>query len=363
MADAPSFDDLENLGRAEQITNRPDLQVNEGDISEMLLKAAAAMADKCQADSCRRFKDTFIDGAEGGKLSTLGSDHWALERFDAVKATGSVEFSRPFVDGSEPAGSIVAGTVIATEADVNGLSYRYVTDVPVAFALGELGPVAVNVTAEIEGSDSNAIAGTVIRVVDNLFDSNLVVTNPLVFAGGAEEETDIEYRERIREYPSTLRRGTLAALEFGAKQVSSVKNATASESASGITTVFVGDVDGNFTAQMLAEVTAELEDWRCAGSVVNVTGGTPLLIDVDYTLVVRTGTNVLSLLTLIESAITGFMDSLKIGDTLYISALQSAARQVDPVNIVEVIINTPAASTAPSSNQLIRTGTVTHTPA
>ena len=360
MADTPSFDDLYLIGLAEAIVNRPDLLVLEGDVSEMLLKAAAAMADKCVEDSARRFRATYVDGATGDELTQLASDHWGLNRFTAVKATGTVEFLRP--TNAAGAGTIPAGTVVATQADVNGLSFRFITDSPVNFAAADTGPITVTVTAEVEGPDSNVLDGTVDRIVDNLFDGTLIVTNPTPMVGGSNAETDAELRERLREYPSTLRRGTLQALEFGAKQVPAVKNATATEGPTGIVTVYIADVSGNASAGMIADVVAELENWRCAGTIVNVTGGIPLLVDVDYTLTVRTGTNVLALEPIIDAAITAMLETLKIGETLYISMLHQAIRNVDPVNIVEVVINDPAANLTPANNELIRVGTITRTP-
>lgn len=361
MADTPSFDDLEIIGRAEQIVNRPDLQVNEGDVSEMLIKAAAAMADKCLQESARLFRATYVDGARGDELTQLANDHWGLARFDAVLATGEVQFSRP--SATAGAGTIPTGTVIATEPDVNGLSYRFLTDAPVAFGAADTGPLTITVTAEVTGPDSNVAAGAVVRVIDNLFDGTITVTNAVVMTGGSVEETDSELRERLREFPSTLRRGTLSALEFGAKQVASVKSATAVESAvSGTVQVYIADASGNASAQMISDVTAELNDWRCAGTAVTVLAGAPLLVDIDYSILVRAGTDILALGPVIQAAITGAMDTLKIGEALYVSLLHAAVQNVDPVNILEVIINTPATGIAPLANQLIRTGTVTQTP-
>ncbi|MCP3670711.1 MAG: hypothetical protein GY814_09820 [Gammaproteobacteria bacterium] len=357
MADTPSFDDLFLIGKAEQIVNRPDLQVLEGDVSEMLLMAAAAMADKCVEDSARRFRATYVDGAAGDELTQLASDHWALVRFDAVKSTGSVEFSRS--DDAAGAGVVAAGTVLATQPDVNGLSLRYILDTDVNFGLADTGPLVGTVTAEIEGIGGNVLSDTVTRVVDNLFDSSITATNPSVMVGGSESETDAELRERVREFPATLSKGTLASLEYGAKQVPSVKNTTAVEELGGGVTVYVADASGNASASMVAAVVEELINWRCAGTVITVEAGVPLLHDVEYTLTVRTGTNVLALTPIIAASIEGLMNSLKIGETLYLSAIQTAIRNVDPVNITEAVISLPAANQEPSAFELIRPGTIT----
>lgn len=358
MAIAPSFDELEQLGRAEQILNRPDLQVNEGDISEMLIKAAAAMADKCVEHSASSFRETFLDGATGQALTDLVNDHWNLPRLLASAATGSVAFTR--VSATGPAGSIPAGTVVATVINPEGEDFRFETDTALAFALDEQGPKSVGVTAQATGRESNVNAtGLVTRIVDALFDS-FTVTNDTLIVGGAPEEEDPDYRQRAREYPSTLRRGTLAALEFGAKQITGVKIASAFEDAFGLVTVYVSDIDGNSSAQMINDVQVELDtNWKAGGTVLTVAGGVPVLTDIDYSLTVRPGTDVAALEPSIAAAITGTMKKLKQGETLSLEQVATAIMNVDIDNITKVTINDPLADIDPPDNQVIRAGTIT----
>lgn len=360
MAIAPSFNELEQIGRAEQILNRPDLQVLEGDISEMLIKAAAAMADKCVEFTATSFRETFIDGASGQALTDLVNDHWNLQRQVAVNATGTVSFTR--VSATGPSGNIPAGTVVATAINANGEDFRYVTDSLLAFALDQQGPLTVNITAQITGRESNVTAlGNVDRIIDSLFDS-FTVTNTTAVAGGAPEESDPDLRQRAREFPSTLRRGTLAALEFGAKEVAAVKLAAAFEDAAGLVTIYVSDIDGNSTAQMINDAQIEIDtNWRCGGTVVTVLGGSPIVTNVDYTLTVRPGTDVTALETPIVAAIEGVMNKLKQGETLFLTALRTAIQNVDIDNITNVTINLPAANIDPLDSQVIRPGTVTRT--
>lgn len=360
MADAPTFEELEAIGRAEQILNRPDLQVAEGDVSEMFIKAGAAMADKCIEHSAVSFKETFIDGASGQALTDLITDHWNLARVAAVAATGTVTFTR--VSATGPAGTIAAGTVVATAINVDGQDFRFTTDTNVNFALNEQGPKAVSVTASVAGRASNVPSlGGVNRIIDTLFDS-FTVTNTTFIAGGADEETDTDYRTRAREYPSTLRRGTLAALEFGARSVASVAVASAFEGSTGIVTVYVSDIDGNASPQMVADVQTELEtNWKAAGTVLVVAAGTAVVTNVDYSITVRPGVDAIVLEPVIEAAITAEMDKLKQGETLSISRLQTVITNVDSEGITKATVNSPAADIDPADSEVIRPGTITRT--
>lgn len=358
MAVAPTFNELEQIGRAEQILNRPDLQVQEGDISEMLIKSAAAMADKCIEFAATEFKNTFLDGAAGQALTDLIIDHYNLPRLDPGFAQGTISFTRNSATG--PAGTIVAGTVVATQVNADGEDFRFVTDTDLSFALNEQGPKTVTITAQNSGRESNVpTLGNINRIIDSLFDSFTVVNTTAVI-GGTPEESDSAYRQRAREYPSTLRRGTLEALEFGAKTVSGVYSASAFEDSSGLVTVYVSDIDGNSTAQMIDAVQTELDtNWKAGGTVLTVAGGVPVSVDIDYSITVRPGTDVTALESLIEAAIEGTMAKFKIGDTLAVSALQAAIMNVNIDRITKATINTPLADTEPAAGEKLVPGTIT----
>ena len=162
-------------------------------------------------------------------------------------------------------------------------------------------------------------------------------------------------RERARAYSTTLRRATLAAIEHGAKEGAAVYSATAVEDAGGIVMVYCTDVDGNSNAGMVADVLLELDEWRAAGVVVNVVGGslytlTPIILSLQ----VRVGVDTQALVAAVKTAIVARLDRLKIGETAYRSAIQAAALNVN-VNILGCTVTTPAADVVPGDQQMIRT--------
>ena len=287
---APSFDDLFNIGKAEMLIRRPDLFLAPGDVTDFLVAAAAAMADKAIQFAAEEFRKTFVDGAEEAALTTLADDHFSIIRNPETASQVSVVFSRP--TSGAGAGTVSAGTTISTIEDETGERIEFTTDTDAVFGGGDLVAPAVVATSSDLGRDQDVLAATVINVVDALFDSTITVTNALAAAGGNNEETDDQLRERIRTFPSTLRRGTLAALEFGALVVTTVRVATATEGATGLVTVFVTDETGSSNAQMVADVILELENWRCAGTVVQVTGGILLIQAIDLSFVVKAGTDI-----------------------------------------------------------------------
>lgn len=349
---APSWNDLYNDAKAELVLRRPDLTVDDGDIADMLMAAIAAVGDRAVGYTADQVRATFVDGARGADLTKLADDHWGLTRVAAVKAIGSVSFSRV---ATVLAGTIPTGTVVGTETDATGQVVQFVTDADVAWTAGQAGPKTVAVTAVTGGLAGNLAAGKITRISSTLFDTFSVAQSAPTL-GGAEEEGDDELRARIRIFSTTLRRGTLSALEYGALQVPQVKNANAVEDSGGIVTVYVTDIDGASNAQMVSDVLDELEEWRAAGALVNVTGGALYALNpIEITLTVRAGTNTAAIASDVKKAIVARIGKLRIGETCKRELIQQAALNVDLDNIIGCTVVLPAADVAPSANQIIRT--------
>ncbi len=293
--------------------------------------------------AAQAFRDTFIDGAEGDALTTLVDDHLNLQRQLATASQGAVEFSRTSTGGGEPAGTIPLGTEVATLVDSDGNRVAFTTDADVIVGLGVLGPLSANVTATVAGRAGNVTAGQIQVVTQQpAFDPRWTVTNPLVTGGGNDEERDDALRRRARDFFLTLRRGTLAALEFGAiEDVATVRLASAVEDLlTGIVTLRVSDQDGNSTAQMVNDVVAALINWRAGGSVVNVTGGTQVQVVLGISIRVRTGFSVTASATLLDAAVKNRADKLGPGETLYLDSLIAAIIAVAPDDILDVQFDT-----------------------
>lgn len=372
---APSFDDLMNIGKAEAILKRPSLGVRIGDISEMLIAGAAAMADRLIGWFAERVAATFLDGATGDDLTQLAADHWAIQRRAATKAVGTVTFNRAGADATIQ--SFPIGTTVATARDSQGNDIQFVTTQAATWAASTNGTRVVNTEAVVAGVSGNLSAANLLtRIISTPPPGGTyTITASTQPAGGSEEETDEELRDRTRLYPSTLRRGTISALEYGAKSVATIAVAKASavQDATGLVTVYVSDASGNSTGTtkevsptavddgtMTAKVAVELFNWACAGSLVNVTGGSVQTVNITVTIAVKLGVDVAQLITDIQNSIDARVNKLNIGETLYLSDIMTAVKAVDPDNIVNVVVNLPLVDTAPSTpGNIIRPGAIT----
>lgn len=359
MPVAPSFEDLIGQFEAEALAVDATLAFNDGDITEAQAHGAGAMADATLRFNVQSFRETFIDGAKGDALTALVDDHLNLQRSPATTAQAAVTFTRT---GGGTGGTLPAGFVIGSQFDASGDTVLFTLDADATFPNGSNGPIAGSVTAQVAGRVGNVAAGTIVRIVDakptNL--STLAVTNAAVAAGGNNEESDDELRVRARAFWQTLRRGTLAALEFGALVVASVRISRATEDpTSGIVTLVVTDSDGNSTAQMVADVVREIENWRAAGSLVTVTGGTALMVDVTGVLIVNDGVDASVLAPLAVEAIRSRMRKQRQGEVLFLDSIKAAGIAVDPDAIDALTLSTPLANVTPASAQVVRPGVIT----
>lgn len=371
---APSFEDLFNIGKAEAILKRPTLGVRTGDISEMLISGAAAMADRLIGWFAERVAATFLDGAQGDDLTLLAADHWAIVRREATKSVATVTFNRASADATSQ--TIAIGSTVATAVDSQGNDVRFVTTSAAVWAISENGTKTVNVEAVNAGVSGNlSSANLITRLISSPpAGGTYTITASTLPAGGSEEESDEELRDRVRLYPSTLRRGTIAALEYGAKQTEgvSVAKANAIQDSSGLVTVYVSDASGNSTGDTVAvgptvtddgsmtkKVAIELYDWACAGALVNVTGGAVQTVNIEVEIAVKLGVDVNQLIADIQASVEARVSKLNIGDTLYLSDIVSAVKAVDPDNIVNVEVASPVVDTVPTTpGHIIRPGTI-----
>ena len=314
------------------------------------------MADAAIRFNAQAFKETFLDGAEGDALTALVDDRYNIQRNAASEAEVSLTFTRT----SGGAGfTYDAGSIVGTEFDEAGNTILFVLDADVVFPNASNGPISGTATAQATGRNGNAAAGTVTRLVDQATDTTMVVTNAATAGGGNDVESDPELRTRARNFWITLRRGTLGALEFGARQVASVRISRAIEDEdTGLVTLVVTDSDGNSTLQMVADVETEIENWRAAGSIVQVVGGQPLVVNVTGTLTVFDGVDATVLAPLVIDAITARMRKLRQGELLYLDTIKAAGIAVDPDGIEALPLTLPTDTVTPLSFQVIRPGVV-----
>jgi hypothetical protein len=365
VADLPARTDLFAAGRRSIVTttgtriNPAVIDIPGSDLN-ILLGAMSLMGEEVVSRLAFCLRGLFVETAREDQLDRVAFDRYGLTRFSAVPATVTLSISRPA--GPAPAGTIPAGLRVRTPDGT-----EFATDVDQAWLLGQLGPQEVTATALVAGPDGNVASGVITQFADPPFDSTFVVNNPDPAAGGMESESDAQFRSRIRDFFPTIRRGTLGAIEFGARQVPGVAVATAIEvnnppescSCSGdplpacAVQLIIADVNGNASATMMQQVREELLEYRAAGIPVQVIAG---IVDnelVEWDIDTLSNFDSAQVVEEVRAVTVAVAQFLAPGATLFRSTLIAAARTVPGAIVRDDSLVVPATDIVPATPQTI----------
>lgn len=374
MPDFPTFNDLFRIARDEILVRNGrvsrDAIEREGMDANLLVAAAGAMADEVVGQIVRLSAGMFLDSAKGEALERLVFDRYGLLKKAAAASFGTVQFS---TTSPAPATfTIPLGTKLATPDGV-----QFITTEAPAFVAGSTGPVSCMVRSVLAGADQNVRAGQITSILDRISSAptDLVVTNPLATAGADAAESDDSLRDRARRYFTTVRRGTLGALEEAALSVEGVRTARAFEAldAQGRPARFVQLVVADAFAEQFATydtappryatqsqaiaslVFNALSDVRPAGVYVQVLVANVVLQPLQLALTFNAGADVNQAALEARAAVVGYVNGLKPGETFVYDNALEAMRLVPGLARSGNAIVSPAGNVSVRPLQAIRT--------
>lgn len=374
MPDFPTFDDLFRVARDEVLLRSGkisrDAVERDGMDANVLVAAAAAAADEVVGQVAELATSLFLDSARAEALDRLVFDRYGLVRKAAAAALGTVQFTSP---GGAPATFTIPGGTVLAAPD----GRQYVTTQNVIFTAGSLGPVAATVRSVLAGADQNAKSGSITSIVGTFPSqpADLAVTNPFATTGGDDAETDDSLRERARRFFTTVRRGTLAALEEAALGVSGVRTAKAFEvvDALGRPARLVQLVVADAFAEQFAsydtvppryEVQSQylaslvfnaLADVRPAGVYVRVVVANVVLQSVQLALTFMAGVDVQDAALRARAAMVDYVNSLNPGEAFSYEAATQVLSTVSGLAPSGNTVVSPAGNVAAKPLQAIRT--------
>lgn len=284
----------------------PDaIDKREGSITYDLLSPAAIEFALAYIELDNVLNFGFPDTASGEYLDRSAVEY-GLTRKPATKSTGFLTFSGP------------TGTVIPIGTQVSTAG-----GVPVYFLTTSAGTISggsamVDAIARDGGSDSNISVGTAIIVTGDLV-GVVTVTNTTNFEGGADVETDDEFRARIldrAQRPATS--GNANQYRQWALETPGISDAKVYPVWAGPNTVKVVLLDDDKTAPdstTVAAVAAYIETVRPVGATVTVVGATEVAINVSVDVQVAVGTVLADVKAQIETGTRAYLKSLAFVDT------------------------------------------------
>jgi uncharacterized phage protein gp47/JayE len=290
-------------------------------------------------------------------------DSWMADfgfsRLGATYATGVVTFSR-FTSGA--AVTIPAGTTVQTSDG----TWQYTTASDVTMSSSQKS-VQASVTATTAGASGNAAIGGVTTIVGSVSGVD-TVTNTAAFVGGADKELDAVYRARFVTYINGLSKATSSAINAAVQGVKSglvctiTENVTyAGTSQPGHFFLVVDDGTGHPSSTLLTSVGAAVDAARGLSASTALFAPVVVSVGVTMTVTVASGYDGATVRAAVLTAITNYINSLSLGQTLaYTRLAQVAYAASDGVtNVSSLLLNAATADIGASSKQVIKAGTIT----
>lgn len=315
--------DCYNIGRLYILSRATKIEPTVVDVAgsdaNLFVGSTSFMAYGVALQLADRLGDLYLDSASGEGLDRFASDRYQLFRKAASPAIGTVQFIRPTTGGGS--GTIDIGTKLQT---LTGVEY-YTTQT--AFFSGSDLTTFANVSAVQAGNAFQVGRNQIRRFSSTPFDSTIIVNNIDPTSGGEDIETDPVFKERIRDFWNSARRGVLGAIEFGAKSVDGVVSASASEAMDSlnrparVVSLFIADSSGISNSALADQVTIALGEFRAAGVKVIIDTSIPQLVNIQLKLTFRAGVDTVTLTEAIRAAVLEFVNDLPVNGPMYHSGL------------------------------------------
>lgn len=359
--DYPTRADLYQLGRAYLLTRAQLIDPNEVDVrgsdANLFVGSTSVMVAHVVRHLAYAVARLFLDSAEGDDLDRLAFDRYGEARKGASPATGSVRFYRS--SAAAGAGSIPIGTKLVALTGA-----EYILTSAATFGASDLSASA-DVRA-VQAGKGPQVGKNQIRKLGpgvTLFDGSVAFTNDNATGGGEPREDDETFRNRLRNFWQSVRRGTLGAIEYGAMSVPGVVSATAIEAIDGaasparIVNLYVADSSGVASTVLTRAVETQLLDYRAGGIRVIVWPSMPSIVPVVLRLSFASGVDTVALATQVVTAVVEYVNSLPVSAPLLLAELKAVLVRFKPDGLVvaDGSIVAPVGDVYPAAGQTLRT--------
>lgn len=270
-------------------------------------------------------RENIREAIEQGVYSSFG-----FERKKALRAYGVVRID--FHNTTQHPIVIPRGSAFMSSHPEYTRVYETLEDyvIPVGSVTSE-----VEVFCTVPGEAGNIPEGT-INLMRTPIANVKTVRNTIAFQTGQDEEPLEEMRARFRSYIESLSRATIAALEYGTREVEEISGVYIDEKV-GLVTVYAHDRNGNLFDNLKAKVEENLERYRPAGIALRVKPVTRKMIDVEVEITVSRKTAITaSLQRQIEHEIARYLNRMQTSQHLILSDLNRAVKVIDRTLIYDV---------------------------
>lgn len=361
MADLPSRLDLYAIGR-DYVRSRAEridpAQIDvEGTDVNIFVGSGAVVAASLVKQLAYSVGRLLLDGCENEDLDRYAWDRYNLTRKGAANARGTIRIYR--LAATVGAGTVPIGTKVTSLTGI-----EYVTTTTATFGASDVSTTCK--VRAVQAGKAFQVGKNYLRKLDaaGLFDPSLVANNDDPMAGGEDAEQDDDFKNRIRNFWLTARRGILSAIEYGALAVPGVTSAQAIEVLSGddnsparLVMLYISDSSGVASDVLASDVNNSLLEYRCGGINVIINLSMPEISTIVLRLTFRSSVDTLLLTEDIRGAVVEFVNSLAVNGTQYIRELGVVLSRFIPDGLImnEGTIVSPLGDVVPSVGKTLRT--------
>lgn len=341
-----------------------------GSILRSVVEANAAVVLWLQGLILQLLATTRAATSIGADLDSWVADY-GLSRLPGAAASGLVTFSRftPSQQAVVPVGMVVQTADGAQKYTVlldTGNPAYSATLGGYVLAAGISG-ISVTVQAVEAGAAGNAVIGGINTLAQAISGVD-TVSNAAAFANGADAETDTALRVRFVAYVASLSKATNGAVGYAITSLlpgmsyALVENEQYNGTAQmGYFYVVVDDGTGYPSAGLLSTVSNSIDAVRPVTSTFGVFAPVVVTANVSMTITTAAGYDHAATALLVKAALQNYINSLMLGADLAYSRLAQVAYDASAgvTNVTAVLLNGGTADMTATSQQVVKSGTVT----
>lgn len=342
---------------------------NVGSVARTLVEAPAAEIDQL-------YLEMFHGLREAIPVATYNTFDFNL--LPASGATGVLTF---YAAGGHVADILIPAGTLAKNQTTSKV-YRTTADVTLLVGVNE---ASISAVSNAVGSDTNSDANTILQMIGSI--SGITgVANLTPFTGGREVESDDDRKLRFQGFISTLQRGTLAALRYGASTATVTDvNGIVTERVVHIGIIEPYEVDSlandpgfvelyvhngvGGTSPTLVAATQKIIDgyyeidgtpvpgWKAAGVTVSCYAATEVLVAVTGAVSVLTNYQAADVLAACVTSVRSYLLALKVGENAIENEI--IRRVMATPGVYNVTLSAPVGDVAVLASQKIMPGVVT----
>lgn len=308
--------------------------------------------------------------AVGPDLDSWMAD-FGLARLPATFANGLVTFARTnnTVQAVIPVGAIVqtANGAVSYTVDLDTANPDYSSALNGYVLTTGTSSIDVSVTATTAGTIGNAALDS-INVINTPIPFIDSVNNASNFTNALAQETDTAFRARFVSYLASLSKATLSAIEFAISQVQGVVDFTVTENENyaGVTQygyfyVVVDDGTGNPSDLLVGNVNNAVAE--VVGLTILFGVYKPVIVNatVVMTVIAAPGYTHATIVPIVQTALTNYINTLPLGQTLYYTRLAQVAYDSTPgvLDVNSITLNSGTSDLTADAQHIIKLASLT----